>query len=65
MQVPEYIISEMNKITANMEKELGRTWDKNKERFTRGRLMAYLLEDRRPKADKKSQLSPDSWLNDS
>ena len=66
--MPEYIVSDLNKITENIEKELGRNWDKNRERFTRKRLLAYLLEDRRPKNEKPKkgdQLHPESWLNDS
>jgi hypothetical protein len=43
---PEYIINDMNKIVANVDKELGLQWDKKKENYTRHRLMAYLLENR-------------------
>ena len=43
---PEYIINDMNKIVANIDKELGLQWDKKKESYTRHRLMTYLLENR-------------------
>lgn len=63
----------MNKIVANVNKQLGFQWDKKKEHFIRRRLTAYLLEDRSQQSSKSAKESSkkkgeqpgrDSWLND-
>lgn len=63
----------MNKIVANVNKQLGFQWDKKKENFIRRRLTAYLLEDRSQQGSKGTrdgskkkgeQPGRDSWLND-
>ena len=65
VQAPEaYLNQDLNKINACIEKETGHQWDKIKERYTRHRLMMYLMEDRSVKTKEKAP-KKDTWLNDS
>lgn len=70
---PEYVNTDLNQIVADLDREIGREWDKKGENFIRRRLMAYLLEDRSvpssksSKGDgnkKKAESHRDGWSND-